>query len=473
MSKLVKNSFIYTIGMLVPKLSQFILLPIYTRYLSPSDYGILSSVQIINTILVLLYTLALDKAIFRLYFDFKTEKEKKDYLGTLFIGISISVVLVTGIIFSMNDIIGSIYKNISFYPYMSLSILASALSTFFLIPQTAFFVKEEATKYILLSLLIFFITNAFIIFYVIILKKGVVGYLQGQLIGNAVLMPVFFFITLKLINLRFVKSLFRKSLRFSLPLLPMTLSAWIMTWSDRIFIERNFDTHDVGIYSLGYKIAMVIIVFSNSFYKAYNPYYFKIAATKSKNQAIKTLRKTNTFYLLIVIMFCSLISLFAKEAIRLLFDSRYFEAYKIVGIIGLSYIFGQSMGIFNLAIYQSKKTITIMAINIAGAILNIILNFLLIQKYGAYGAAWATAITYIVLFGLSYLYARKYFYASYNKIVVYSLFIFMLTINVAFYFLNFNVYTSVVLKIGILILVSLFIWMNFKNQLKVICRKVI
>ncbi len=141
--------------MIIPKAAQFILLPIYTRYLSPSDYGILSNVQVINSILVLLYTFALNRAIFRLYFDFKTENDKRNYLGTIFIGISISAVVVTIIVFSLSDLVGSIYRSIDFYPYMSLSILASAITVFFLVPKTAYFVKEKANIFVALSLLNF------------------------------------------------------------------------------------------------------------------------------------------------------------------------------------------------------------------------------------------------------------------------------------------------------------------------------
>ncbi|MCK5050746.1 MAG: oligosaccharide flippase family protein [Candidatus Cloacimonetes bacterium] len=453
-------------------MAQFILLPLYTRYLTPSDYGILSSVQVMNSVLVLLYTLALNRAIFRLYFDFKTEKEKRDYLGTIFIGISISAVVITSIIFSLSDIIGSIYKSIDFYPYMSLSILASAITTFFLVPKTAYFVKEKANIFVLLSIIEFFTRNIFILVFVVFLEKGVLGYLQGQLAGNLLLLILFLFLTWKQVNFRFVKSFFVKSLRFSLPLLPMTLSAWVMNWSDRIFIERNFDTHDVGIYSLGYKIAMIIAIFSDSFYKAYNPHYFKTASNKPKEIALKSLKKTNTLYLLVVILFCSLIVLFAKEGISLLFDFRYYEAYKIVGIVGLAYVFGKAIGIFNLAIYQSKKTIFVMTASIIGAFVNIGLNFLLIHKYGAYGAAWATVITYFAMMFFTYYYARKCFYASFNKPIVYLAFVMMLLLNVGFYIINMNLINSIVLKIIIVLGISIFIWFRYKKELKIILKKV-
>ena len=469
-SKLVKNTAIYTIGMIIPKAAQFVLLPIYTRYLSPSDYGILSNVQVINSILVLLYTFALNRAIFRLYFDFKSENDKRNYLGTIFIGISISAVVVTTIVFSLSDLVGSIYRSIDFYPYMSLSILASAITTFFLVPKTAYFVKEKANIFVTLSIIEFFVRNIFILVFVVVMKQGVLGYLQGQLFGNLALLPLFIFLTYKQVNFVFIKSLFIKSLRFSLPLLPMALSAWVMNFSDRIFIERYFDTHDVGIYSLGYKISMLIVIFSDSFYKAYNPYYFKTAANKIREKALMTLRRTNTIYLLIVTIFCAMIALFAKEGLKLLFDARYFEAYKIVAIVSLSYLIGKATGIFNLAIYQEKKTSFLLIVNIIGAAVNIGLNFLLIKRYGAYGAAWATVITYALTYTVSYYYAKKCFYASFNTAIVIPIVALLIGVNIIFYYTNISIAYSLIWKSLTIIILAVSLWVKYKKSVLAIIR---
>jgi len=244
-----------------------------------------------------------------------------------------------------------------------------------------------------------------------------------------------------------------------------------MNMSDRIFIERYFNTHDVGIYSLGYKISMLIVIFSDSFYKAYNPYYFKTAANSVREKAIDTLKKTNTIYLLIVTLFCALIALFAKEGILLFFDERYHEAYKIVVIVSLSYMIGKGTGIFNLAIYQDKKTSFLLIVNIIGAFVNIGLNFLMIKPYGAYGAAWATVITYILTYTVTYFYAKKCFYASFNKLIVIPVIIVLIAINIVFYYADFNIISAIILKLLVISLLIVFFWYKYKNEIKIILRK--
>ena len=469
--KLAKNTLLYSLGTLLPQVAAFLLLPIYLKFLSPSDYGILNSVQVISSILVIIYTLSIDKAIYRLYFDFKTEKLKKDFLGTIFISVSVSVILVTLVLFMFPKILGSIYKSINFYPYISLSVIASSLATFIIIPRSVYFVKEKANKVVLISLSEFFLRNIFIFIFVVYLSKGVEGYLYGQIIGSAILTPFFLYITSKQINFTFVKQYAISALKYSIPMLPALVSAWAMSTIDRVFIERYFDTQDVGIYSLGYKIAMLVTVITGAFYKAYNPYYFKLATTGVREEVLLQLKKTNTVYVLLVIVAGSMLALFSKEIIYMFFDPVYLKTYKVIMIVSLAFAISSFGGIFNLAIYQEKKTIFLMYTNLASCFVNIGLNFILISKYGILGAAWSTVITYFVLILLSFHYAKKCFYASFNSKIVSITFIVLTILNIAFYYLDFKFWTSLFLKSTIICVILFSIWFNFKSTiLKIINR---
>lgn len=469
--KLARNTLLYSLGTLLPQIGAFILLPIYLKFLSPADYGVLNSVQVISSVLAIIYTLSIDKAIYRLYFDFKSEKSKKDFLGTIFIGVTVSVVIVTLILFIFPSILGSVYKNITFYPYVSLSVIASSLATFIIVPRTVFFVEEKANKVIAISIAEFFLRNLFIFIFVVHLSKGVEGYLIGQIIGSAILVPVLLNITFKQINFTFVKSYIILSLKYSIPMLPTFISVWVISAADRVFIERYFDAEDVGIYSLGYKIAMLVSVLSGAFYKAYNPYYFKMAATGIKEIVLPQLKKTNTVYLLLVIITSSMIALFSKEIVYLFFDSAYLKTYKIISIVSLAFAISSFGGIFNLAIYQEKKTLFLMYINIAAAFVNIGLNFLFISKYGAYGAAWATVLTYFTLILISYYYAKRCFYASFNSKLVTSTCSILMLVNILFYYVDLDFWMALILKLLVLILILALIWIKFKLIIVTILRK--
>lgn len=470
--KLAVNSLLYSIGTMLPQLAAFFLLPIYLNFLSPSEYGILNSVQVITSVLTIIYTLAIDKAIFRLYFDFKEEKSKKDFLGTVFIAISFFVILITSILFVFPEILESIYKNITFYPYISLSVIASALATFTIVPRSVYFVQEKAKSYILMTLSEFFLRNLFIYLFVVYFLKGLEGYLYGQIIGSAILAPIFLYITSKQINFKFIKHYLISALKYSIPMLPTFISVWIITAIDRVFIERYFDAAEVGIYSLGYKIAMLVTVITGSFYKAYNPFYFKLATTEIKEKALTRLKKTNTVYILLVIASTSLISLFSKEILYIFFSPEYLESYKIVSVVSLAFGISAFLGIFNLAIYQEKKTLYLMYINIIAAFVNVALNFIFVSNYGVMGAAWASVFTYCIVAILSYYYAKKSFYASFNSKTVIWVFLTLFSSNIFYYYFEFNFWTGIISKFFFVTIVFTFIWFSIKNSFFTIIKNI-
>jgi hypothetical protein len=186
MSKLLKNTAYYTIGNFTSKAVNFLLLPLYTSYLTPDEYGIVNSMQVFSNILLIFFTLGLERAIYRLYHDFKTEKGQKDFLGTVSISIAVISLLVGGILFLLNSPIGKIYKSIEFHPYYTYAILTALFMTYDLVPKISFQVKEQANKFLILSLVILAFRIMPVIWQVVYLEAGAAGMLKGAMIGNAV-----------------------------------------------------------------------------------------------------------------------------------------------------------------------------------------------------------------------------------------------------------------------------------------------
>ncbi|HCF38313.1 MAG TPA: hypothetical protein DER56_04455 [Thermosipho africanus] len=426
MSKLLKNTAYYTIGNFTSKAVNFLLLPLYTSYLTPDEYGIVNSMDVFSNILLIFFTLGLERAIYRLYYDYKTEKGQKDFLGTVSISIAVISLLVVGILFLFNSPIGKIYKSIDFHPYYTYAILTALFMTYELVPKISFQVKEQANKFLVLSLVILAFRVLSVIWQVVYLKAGAAGMLKGAMIGNAATLIFIIPLTLKQINLRCDFQILKSTLKYCLPFIPMIVSSWVINMSDRIFIERYFSTYDVGIYSLGYKIGQLVQFLSVSILMAYNPYFYKLANSTDQVTAKKKLYKVNNASIAFLMFIGYLVALFSKDIIILFFNEKYHETYKIIPIIVLGYFFIQLISLQNLSFYQEKKTITIMRINIAAAIINISLNFLLISKYSFYGAAISTALTQFLFFIIIYYYSRRYYFIPYNWKLIVPLFTFFI-----------------------------------------------
>jgi len=471
-SKIIKNTSLYTIGNILPQAVGFFLLPIYTHYLTPSDYGIVSSLQVLTSILGIFFTLAIDRSIYRMYFDHKTEAGKKDFLGTITIALFLISTIVLLLVFIFRSTVGLIYKSIEFYPYYTLAILAAFFSIFQIVPKIYYQVNEKADKFIIISIFQFLINVGFTLWFVIGKLEGALGMLKGALVANIIIAPIVIYISFKSINFRFKYNLFIESLKFSIPMIPSLLSAFVLNLSDRIFIERYFTLTDVGIYSLGYKIAGLIGILASSFLLAYNPIFFELANSDNQIVAKEKIAKYNQTFILIVILISFLITFFSKEAIILLLDAKYKESYKIVPIIAFSYLTIQITGLFNMMIYQNKKSVVLMVIGLSSAGICILMNFILIPVYGAYGAAISTVISFFIVFILSWKYAIKCYYVPIKWKEILSFFIPLTMVIVLFqYIFDMNIIISLSLKILLCVLGILIFYKRYYSEVIAILKK--
>jgi O-antigen/teichoic acid export membrane protein len=414
MSKLLKNTSIYTLGAILPKLGAFIFLPIYLNYLTQEEYGIVTSMLVLNGFFVVFFTLCLPRSLYRIYYDYKDEKDKEILVGTITSAVLIIGLLVTFLMYVFNSKIELIFKDIPFFPYYWLTILLTFCQAIVSIPVILIQIKEKAFQFILLNI-VFFILKSLLIFWFIIYKsEGVEGYLKGELIAAIISIPVYYFLIRKQIKFTIKTTVLTKTLLYSIPLIPGIFSAWILDLSDRIFIENYIGPADVGLYSLAYQISGVVSILTSSFKQAYDPYFYKIANTTEVKEAKIRLYKTNNLFLKITIFISFLVVFFSRELVIMFFDESYWEAFLIIPIISLSYVISQSIGLLNVMMYQEKKTLYTMTTLIVSALVNIILNFILIPRIGIYGAAWSTVASVIVNLFISYQFAKKTFFVPFN-----------------------------------------------------------
>lgn len=464
MANILKSTLIYTIGNIIPKAAHFILLPIYTLYLTPSDYGIIEAVNAISPILVILFSFSFGASIFRLYYDYE---EKQLFFGTIFSSTFFlsTFFLICFILF--RDYIEQIYSSIPFYPYFFYVIIASYISNLFDLPQKYLMIQNKPISYISLSLLRFAINAGLILWFIINKDEGASGYLKAGVFSAAIVLPIYLLITSKIITFKFSFKILKNVLLFSLPLIPTLLSAWVLDLSDRIFLENYFTLTEVGIYSLAYKIASLVLLIVTSFGMAYRPLFFKFANMKEKEKGKKMIFKYNYLFLMIFIVLGFSVSLLSKEMIIILFAKEYSSVYIYIPLIIVSYLFSFGGGLVARFFEQSKRMVINMYIFLGISAINLLLNFLLIPPYGAYGAAISTIISLLIGFVIGYDYAKKHcYFVPFNwkgiwpvitiTVVAFGLFNFILTFE--------NIYYSLGLKLIItFLLISIVMKLHFKD----------
>lgn len=469
---LIKDFSYYSLGTILPKASGLILLPIYTKYLGPNEFGIVGAMTTFVAFFSIIITLNFERSIFRLIYDYKNKNDIKSFLGTITLWVFIfSTFILISCIFFQN-LISSLFKSISFYPYFLISILTVYFNTFGNIPRIYLQVQQKSKHFVILGLIQFLITNFFIIIFVVAFEMKATGYLLGGLISSLLLFPYFIVYTLKRIIIKFNFKVFYNIAKFSLPLIPAIISVQIIDLSDRIFIENILSSFELGIYSLAYTIAGILLVFTAAFKKAYDPFFYKVANESKEIEAKFILEKTNTIYFILILFICFSISIFSKELVLIFFDSNFQPAYEIVPLLCLSYAINKISGLINLSFYQKKNTHTIMYITVFAALINLILNYFLILKYGYIGAAYSTLITCLFIFGFKYVISKKFYYIKINftKLLIYISF--FLLVFFLFEKIEVDIIMSIIMKSLFILLSLLLIFFTEKKNYQIIKKHV-
>lgn len=419
-SKIIKNSLIYGMGTFLINATGFLLIPFYTRFLSTKDYGIVSTLSILVTIFTTLYLLGQRSASARFFFDYKDEHQRRRYFSTIwFFLVGFTLLISTLLTLFAKPIFDKIFKEISFYPYGVIVIWTCFFSLFPVLPLSIFRSEEKALRFSLVTYFSFLVRVGSLIYFIAVLKKGALGKLQAELLWAALLCIFFIILMQKYVNFKFSFKDLSSSLKFGLPLVPHEMSLWSLNLADRLLLQYLISFRAVGIYALGYNLSLILNFISTSIGKAWTPRFFSSAHRK---EAKGTYARMSTYYVGIVVLTGLAVAILSKELIVFLSTPAYYEAAKIIPIAVLGYVFHSFYKVNSRILHYVKKTMFIGYSTAFSAILNIILNFILIRRFGMMGAAWATLISFAFLFGITFGYSRIFYPVSFEKVRLFKIF---------------------------------------------------
>ncbi|MDP5158288.1 MAG: oligosaccharide flippase family protein [Flaviramulus sp.] len=464
-SKLIKNTTIYALGDIIPRLIGFISLPILTLYLTPSDYGIVNYVNTLNTFLLALGFLSINTYFLVFYYRCESIEDQKKLLGNLstFI-ILLNSVLVVILLFFGKSIFNSLGSNIDFYPYLFVGILINFFNLFSILPSAFFRVIEKPMPLTILNvsrgIVVFILTLVMVIYF----NYTALGVLYANLIVNFIFAFIFLFMIRNHIiwNLNFAQ--IKKVLAFTLPLVPGSIAYYLTTISDRILIDKYLSLNDLGIYSVAATIALILNIFSYGAYKAFEPYIFKNWGSDKFLAIFENIR--NSFvYVLLVGVLC--LSIFSKEFFLLMTDVKFHEAYWFVPMIIIGVYSASLSMLYGTIITAKGKTKINSLVSIVGATISITLNVLFLPKFGLLTAALVSSLAMTVMLVISIWYSKI-------KVSHYRPFFSVLLVAISIYTLVYlvkidHIVFSIVLKSTALIFVVFMMSMILSiNPIKVI-----
>lgn len=386
--KLLQNSFIYTFFNITQKAIAFFLLPLYTIYLTPEDYGITNVLTTVTALLSYLYTFSIQSASARFHFKYSKDKNlTKKIWGANFIFTLINSFFwaIISFIFYKFTIIYLIGSEIPFYPYVVICLINCTLSPIFFYYQVYLQTTQQAKHYAINNLLYFLCTLFLTITFVVYLQMQALGVILSSCIVTVIFSIYACFSLRKQIIFNYSKKIISHSLKYSLPLIPHLLSGWLNGMLDRIFINRLIDLSSVGLYSISYQFGLIINMLAFGVNQAYSPWFFKMY-DKPKGKTQIALASDLTIAGLSIIGFT--MALFSKELIILMTDEKYHDVwYTTIILIYANLI--NSLYYFYVAVLFLQNTKRLSTITISCALINCLTNYFLILHFGYIGAAYS------------------------------------------------------------------------------------
>lgn len=461
--RLLSDSVIYGLSGVLTRFISVFLTPIYTRIYTPDDYGVIGILTNGYILLSILLVFSMDSATARWYYDTESKEEKKRIINT-WIWFYLTLSTLTGVVLFFS----AGFWQRQFLPETPDAILLIRLISFNLplvvwstVAINILRFELKAKKSVFLSIVQSLFLIFFNVVFVVLMKMGLEGIYIAQLAGSFLVVPLSLYFIKDWIGppVWFSKDFFPGMLKFATPLMPATIGYWIINLSGVFFINEYLPQEKVGLYQIGISIASVSGLAATAFQQAWSPFAFSILNQPNAKQVFAFSLKV---YVLIVGLFCMLISVFAFEALVILTTSAYYEAAMVASILTFnSFLLGLST-ISGLGATVAKKTFPLGMVNLFSAIILIGLNFSLIPQLGIEGAALAVCLSQLIIPCYMFWKSQKYYSIPYPFLN--SLFLIGLMIGaviLTYLFRQENVWINFAVKSLIVSLTLILIaWMN-------------
>lgn len=391
--KLLSNTAILGIGTFGSKILVFLLLPLYTAYLSTEQYSTADIITQSANLLMPLMAMGIVDAVFRFALD-RTLDSRKVLTSGLYV--TLAGFAVFALLFPLLNLIDY------FEGYMWLIILYAFIANLHSLLAQYVRARGMTAFFALQGIIATAVTIALNILFLVVLGIGLVGYVLSVIIADGLVSLIIAAVIRKDISLSpafFDKKLVRSMLAFSIPLIPTTVFWWITNVSDRYMVKGIIGDHINGLYAAAFKIPTLLILASGIFIEAWQFSAVTERDTESKKEHERFFGTVfDSFQGMLFICGAGLIA-FSKIFADILFAKGYYEAWMYMPLLVAATIFSSLVTFMGSVYLVDKKSVHSFVTAFVGAAVNIVFNLILIPSpLGANGAALATFLSYFIVF---------------------------------------------------------------------------
>lgn len=395
---LFKNTAIFTIGNLATKLISFFLIPLYTQVLTTEEYGTIDLVVTICTIAVPILTLNVMESVMRFNLDNGVDKNEISKIGILILALGAMAGL---ILIPICSLFGRI-RDLGWIIY--LYVICSAASQILLADLRG---KELLVQYSFGNVLNTLLIAVLNIVFLVTFQWGITGYLLAYSLAN-LCVAIYALVTGKgylSVFSSFDKNKMKEMLKYSIVLIPNSFMWWIMNSSDHVMVTSMIGASANGIYAISYKLPTLISTFMGIFTQAWS-----YSAIKEKGAEDEESYNNKVFRMLISMVMMAGVCMMAiiKPFLHVYVQKKFSSAWEYTPFLIIGSVFLTLASFMSTSYTVHKDSKGYLCSGTLGAVMNIVLNLMLIPTIGVYGAAFATCISYIAVFAFRVIHTRKY-----------------------------------------------------------------
>ena len=451
LKKLASQTAIYGLSSVVGRLLNYLLVPLYTRYFLPAEYGVVTELYAYVAFLVVMLTYGMETAFFR----FSKKEETTNVYSTTLISLLISSVVFVGLIFLNSSAISQWLGYANHPEYIQFFALIIGMDAVASISFAKLREQDKAMRFAFIRIVNIMINIGLNLYFIVYQEYGIAYIFIANLVASVITLLMLF---PQMISSSWVfdKKLWKKMMIYALPLLIAGLAGMTNETIDRILLKHLLPNTDMaaselGLYGAFYKLSIIMILFIQTFRFAAEPFFF---AQEKEGNSRKIYADVMKYFTIIMAIIFLGVTIF-YDVIKGFLGSEYHDerGFLVVSILLLANLF---LGIYyNLSIWYklTEKTKYGAYLSIFGAIITLSLNFTLIPVLGFVGCAWATLVCYFSMTVASYYLGKRHFSVPYQVKRI-ALYLFgMLCIYFCIYFTNLNMWINSLFLLGFVIFV--------------------
>ena len=440
--ELTKKTLIITVGRISTQFITFLLLPLYTALLSTEEYGTVDLVITLVQLFIPVISLMIDQGAFRYLLNVKDDEQRKSTISSSFLALSILSIVALIVYSIVAPFISTPYK----IWFILISLVMAFSNLFLQIARGLNFTSEYALGSFVCSASTIILN----VVCIAILHMNAIGMLFATFAGNLICC-IFMFFRLHICEYIAIKSINKTNvvnqLKYSVPLVPNQLSLWVMNSSDRLSVSFALGAAANGLLAVSHKFPAIYMTFFNIFQLAWHEtgtvhYFDEDRDAFFSDMLEKVISIFSTFCLAIIVILPLVFGLFVNAS--------YHDAYYNIPIYLIASLFNVVIGLLGVVYVATKKTGEIAKTTIFSAVINIVVNLILIKKIGLYAASISTFVGYMVTMGYRIVDVKKYINIKYN-IKQYLLISIILVLGTIVYYMENMLLSIITLPVFVII----------------------